>query len=191
MPNWLAYLIWIVMHAYIITFWWVKKNIFLFLLFQSMSAEVKRVFLTGHQHPHRCIWRDVWSLKGRPLCIKLRCTFVLFLCASGNRSKISPKIKKATKDRPFKRIKKSSFFFSFLSNEVSSEKALFFFFRLQNLISWFCFNTCSSHTRSGARDLAFAEQKIFQFQLFDAFSDPSCCHCIKAINILHQLVFKI
>lgn len=121
MPNWLAYLIWIVMHAYVITTWWVKKNIFLLLL-QSMSAGVKRVFLTGHQHPQCCIWRDVRSFKGRPLCIKLRCTFVLFLCASGNRSKFSPKIKKATKDRPFKRIKKRSFF-SFLSNEVSSEKA--------------------------------------------------------------------
>lgn len=80
------------------------------LLSSSMSTEVKRVFLTGHQHPHRCIWRDVQSFKGRPLCIKLRCTFVLLLCASGNRSKFSPKIKKATKDRPFKRIKKSSFF---------------------------------------------------------------------------------
>lgn len=80
------------------------------LLSPSTSTEVKRVFLTGHQHPHRCIWRDVQSFKGRPLCIKLRCTFVLLLCASGNRSKFSPKIKKATKDRPFKRIKKSSFF---------------------------------------------------------------------------------
>lgn len=108
------------MHAYVITFWWVKKNFFFLLL--SMSIEEKRVFLTGHQHLHRCIWRDVQSFKGSPLCIKLRCTFVLFLCASGNRSKFSPKIKKVTKDRPFKRIKKSSFFL-FLSNKVCSESA--------------------------------------------------------------------
>lgn len=86
----------------------------------SVSTEVKRAFLTGHQHLRRRIWWDSWSFKGRPLCIKLRCTFVLFLRASGNRSKFSPKIKKVTKDRPFKRIKKSSLF---LSNKASSESA--------------------------------------------------------------------
>lgn len=81
-----------------------------------------------------CFWQDTSTsiaafdgmcrvLKGRPLCIKLRCTFVLLLCASGNRSKLSPKIKKVTKDRPFKRILKKAPSFSSLSNKVSSESA--------------------------------------------------------------------
>lgn len=173
MPNWLAYLIWIVMHAYVITFWWVKKDIFFSLLLSpSMSTEVKRVFLTGHQHPHRCIWRDVRSFKGRPLCIKLRCTFVLLLCASGNRSKFSPKIKKATKDRPFKRFKKSSFFFSQQWGTFWNGS---FFFRLQNLISRFCFKMRSSRKRTGARDFCyytFIEQTSLQV----TFSATSCCH---------------
>lgn len=38
--------------------------------------------------------------------------------------------------------------------------------------------------------MPFTEQKIFQVQLSDAFSNPSCCHYIELVNILEWLVFK-
>lgn len=68
-------------------------------------------------HPSH-IWRAVLSLKADgTLCIKFRWIFVLifyFFCASGNRSKISPKIRKSDKRETFQKDSKkiSSLLFS-------------------------------------------------------------------------------